>query len=258
MDKHERAALAKKHVENMERRASSAIHFSQVNTLIYGGPNKTPAINNNKNNTKMQTTLKDCDTVTALFHATKQFKNNVALLNFASYKNPGGGYLKGALAQEEALCAESTLYPVLAKFTDSYYDWNREHLNRALYTNRALYSPSIIFSRDEKEVPANVITCAAPNYTGARRQKISWEDNLKVLKDRIKFVLDVAEENSVNTLILGAWGCGVFSQSPKKVAEYFLTELTGRSFSKVIFTVPKSNRNANYTWFKEVIDDFNK
>ena len=258
MNKQERAALAKKHVEDMERKASGAIHFSQVNTWVYGGPNGNPANTRKENSTEMKILLEDCDTVTALFKVSKRDSSNVAILNFASYKNPGGGYFKGSFAQEEALCSESTLFPVLAKFDDIYYAWNREHLNNSLYENRALYSPDIIFNRDGGVIAADVITCAAPNYSGTRRQKISWEDNLKILKSRVKFVLDIAEENDVDALILGAWGCGVFGQSPKMVAKYFLKDLIGRSFNQVIFAVPKSNRNENYGCFKEVIDEFNK
>ena len=145
MSKQERAALAKKHVEELEKSAAWDIHMSQVYTLFYGGPNGNPANTLKKCNTEMKIKLEGCDTVTALLDVSKENPGKVAILNFASYKNPGGGYLKGSFAQDEALCSESTLYPVLAKFTDSYYSWNREHLNHALYINRALYSPEIIF-----------------------------------------------------------------------------------------------------------------
>ena len=73
--------------------------------------------------------------------AIKAFKNykgkKIAVLNFASYKNPGGGYLNGAMAQEEALCGVSDLYPIITSFTD-YYAWNKQHLNDNLYTDRAI------------------------------------------------------------------------------------------------------------------------
>ena len=68
-----------------------------------------------------------------------------AILNFADYLTPGGGYLNGSGAQEEVLCHESNLYSVLTNFTD-FYQWNREHINYHLYQNRAIYSPNIVFT----------------------------------------------------------------------------------------------------------------
>lgn len=37
----------------------------------------------------------------------------------------------------------------------------------------------------------------------------------------------IAEEHGVQTLILGAWGCGVFEWNPETVAELFM-EVKGR------------------------------
>lgn len=65
----------------------------------------------------------------------KHRDGKTAVLNFASYKNPGGKFLDGSSAQEECLCHSSILYNVLKKFPD-YYAWNKQHNNRALYTNR--------------------------------------------------------------------------------------------------------------------------
>lgn len=69
--------------------------------------------------------------------ALKYGEGKTCVLNFASFKNPGGGFLKGTVAQEEYLCQNSTLYNVLSRFT-SYYEKNR------LSTNDALYSPGIV------------------------------------------------------------------------------------------------------------------
>jgi len=184
----------------------------------------------------------------------------MAVLNFASYKNPGGMFLNGSKAQEECLCHESFLYNVLEQFRGDYYDWNNQHKNKALYLNRALYSYNIIFEKDGISKVCDVITCACPNKSAAQKyQNVSDEENLRVLKSRIKYVLDIAVENNVGTLILGAYGCGVFGQDAREVAQIFkdYLETTYNCFDKVVFAVPEG-RDGNYDKFVEVFTKVEK
>lgn len=76
--------------------------------------------------------------------------------------------------------------------------------------------------------------------------EVSDEENSEVLKDRIRFILDIANDNEVDTLILGAHGSGVFGQNSEEVAEAFMNYLTttyAGCFKKVVFAVPKGNGN---------------
>lgn len=99
----------------------------------------------------------DLDSVSAV-HAYSS--ENMAVLNFASYKFPGGGFMRGSLAQEEALCQHSYLYNVISDFDKTIYEWNRNNLNKGMYLNRGLYSPDIMFDDRTK---CSVITVPAPN-----------------------------------------------------------------------------------------------
>lgn len=243
------ALKAKEHTKEIEEKYSDKIAFSIENTKVYS-PDYTFSCNNIHKSTEI--ILEDLDTVSAL----KKYKDDekIALLNFASYKNAGGGFLVGSRAQEEDLCHKSYLYNVLYRFISSYYAWNNEHKNRGLYLNRALYSPEILF---EGEYSCDVITCAAPNRSIFRRYNtVSDEENEEVLRLRLKFILDIARETEVNTLILGAIGCGAFGQKPEVVAkifkEYLDTEY--KCFNKVIFAVPQYGRNNNFEVFKEVFE----
>lgn len=233
--------------------------------------------------------VSDIDTVGALFF--NSFNGRVGVLNFASYKNPGGMYLEGSPAQEEALCHSSFLYNVLIFHKDDFYKRHLKTLNRALYTSELLFTPDILFA-DKHEVMndssivsnkvrtfrvlnADVLTIAAPNIRANTRWNKRVDKDGKVyginvdgstmsesqyralLTERIKLILDVAIVNEDFNLILGAFGCGVFGNDPYMVASVFRDLLHGEYknvFNKVIFAVPKGADKTNFNAFMETLN----
>lgn len=79
------------------------------------------------------------DSIGAARRLTAADRAPVAVLNFASARNPGGGYLNGAQAQEEAVCRSSALYTCLLR-APGYYDHHRTHRD-AFYSDRVIHSP---------------------------------------------------------------------------------------------------------------------
>jgi uncharacterized protein (TIGR02452 family) len=167
-----------------------------------------------------------------------------AALNFASAKNPGGGFLGGARAQEESLARASGLYPCI--HGNPMYDYHRSQ-HDCVYSHYAIYSPAVPVIRDddglllEQPVYSAFITAPAVNAgvvlerDPSRRREIR-----KTMAERTSRVLAIAALKGHDALVLGAWGCGVFRNDPQEVAELFRDALTGPYrgiFSRVIFAI---------------------
>ncbi|MER7519525.1 TIGR02452 family protein [Streptomyces sp. NPDC126499] len=177
----------------------------------------------------------------------------VAVLNFASARNPGGGYLNGAQAQEEALCRSSALYATLLR-APAYYDHHRAERD-AFYTDRVIHSPAVPVFRDDRGTllaePFTVgfLTSPAPNAGVIRRRTPELADRVPAaLAARAERVLETAAAHDYRRLVLGAWGCGVFQNDPAGVATAFRTLLTGegrfaRHFDEVVFAILDRTRD---------------
>jgi uncharacterized protein (TIGR02452 family) len=167
---------------------------------------------------------------------------HLGCLNFASAKNPGGGFLGGAQAQEEALARSSGLYPCLLA-QPAYYERNRAS-HTPLYLDLAIVSPHVPFFRDDDgrwldaPVYATVITCPAPN-AGAARKRADYDPSKldATLRARARFVIDLAVHHRIDHLVLGAWGAGVFRNDPAKVARAFRDALAADGFISVVFAL---------------------
>ncbi len=180
--------------------------------------------------------------------------SDLVLLNFASARNPGGGFINGAKAQEEDVTRCSGLYPCLLT-QPAYYEVNRKQKS-LLYTDHIIYSPNVPFFRTQSRslldyyFLASVITAPAPNAGEYLRRNPDGQANLKeTFWRRAKMVLTVARDNNHRTLVLGAWGCGVFRNDPHFVADVFATWLASPEFhgcfERVVFAVYDPSKTQN-------------
>lgn len=195
----------------------------------------------------------------------------VCVLNFASTVTPGGGVLHGTTAQEESICRITTLYPALAdrSASEKFYQRHRQAISNGTMSRRnnddCIFTPGVMaFRRDdfncellpeEQWFSLDVITCAAPDQRslpGEVPYRPSEAALQAVFERRIERILSIAASNQVEVLVLGAFGCGVFGNSPYVVAKAFLSCLDkfGHFFDTIEFAVYASSpAAANYQAF---------
>ncbi len=200
-------------------------------------------------------------------------EKKTAVLNFANPVSPGGGVTVGAMAQEECLCRSSNLYmsinaPIAEK---EFYFYHKYHDYNGFYSDKIIYSKDITVFKTDNDLPVimdksdwykvDVITCSAPYLR--HRIDIDKAYLKRVLKDRIKNIFEVATDNKVEVLILGAFGCGAFHNPPEIVAEAFrdvITDYIYGPFSKIVFAIKSTNMNnpelcPNINAFKYFLSD---
>ena len=171
-----------------------------------------------------------------------------AILNLASRRRPGGGYDRGMSAQEETLCRLSTLSQSLYQYYDPKYkcvqDAEVPHRFNAYPLDidfGGIYSPSVMFFRKNlkdgyafREVPfaCGVITVAAlsfrepNNYCNEERQYMAGDGGFTpegdaIQLNKIRSIYRIALKNGHDSVVLGAFGCGVNKLPCGAVADQF-------------------------------------
>lgn len=190
---------------------------------------------------------------------------NIGCLNFASAKNPGGGFLGGAIAQEESLALSSALYATqMANF--EMYEYNRSR-KTLLYSDYMIYSPDVPFFRNDdgelSESPYTMAVITSP-ATNVGAIKVNRPEELQLVEqtmlERLDKVLALFVFHNVKHLLLGAWGCGVFQNKAEDVAGYFKYFLSpgakyGSCFEEIVFAVlDRDEIGKNITAFKKAFE----
>lgn len=200
-------------------------------------------------------------TVDAIFRlsAGETLCPRLGVLNFASAKNPGGGFLNGSVAQEECLAFCSNLYHTQTTGQGPrYYEINRANRD-PVYTDTMLIGDVTFFRTSgytltEHPVTCPVITAPAVNMGVVIRNGDSLERAKAVMKGRMEKILALFARWGCTDLILGAYGCGVFRNDPEDVARFWQELLEsgwGRLFQHITFSIlERPGRDGNIAPFR--------
>jgi uncharacterized protein (TIGR02452 family) len=192
-----------------------------------------------------------------------QHHDHVAALNFASAKNPGGGFLSGSQAQEESLARASGLYASL-NTKPKFYAFHRQQAN-LLYSDHTIYSPFVPVFRDDRDQLltqpwlCSIITSAAVNKGALLSNEPQRRSEIdSTMLQRCRMVCAIAANEGVDALVLGAWGCGVFRNDPNDVAGYFRTVLLDEGFAQYFKHIEFAilDRSAQQETFKAFEETF--
>lgn len=191
-----------------------------------------------------------------------------AILNLASRISPCGGYHKGTSAQEECLSQMSTLSQSLYQFGNPKYKHIRESgldIISGVYpldiNYGGIYSPNVTFFRHnadkyfalrEERFCCPIVTVASLS----NREKNDYTNDEQIYFDeagyltaegkeietnKIRTIFRIALENGHDSMVLGAFGCGVYHLHSDEVASLFRSVMNEpefeNRFKKLVFAI---------------------
>ncbi|SHH20598.1 TIGR02452 family protein [Massilia sp. CF038] len=199
----------------------------------------------------------------AISRLAREGHDDILCLNFASAKNPGGGFLGGSEAQEENLAKSSGLYACIVQKMEL-YEANR-NLHTSMYLDDMIYSPSVPVFRDDtyafldQPLAASFISAPAVNRGALVRNEPERLDEVEfVMQRRIEMLLALALHRGHSTLVLGAWGCGVFAHRADQMAGWFAKCLVHNpvyrgAFARICFAVLDRKNDGTFAAFARTL-----
>ena len=201
---------------------------------------------------------------------------NPAVLNMASRRNPGGGVVTGAGAQEETLFRRTNLFRSLYQFAPfaGMYGIKSSHYQYPLDRNfGGVYTPEAIYFRESEQngyalldnpVSISFITVAGMNRPDLTADGMIADHHLEPIKNKIRTIFRIGLAHGHDSLVLGALGCGAFRNPPRHVARLFHEVMAEPEFKdkyrKIVFAI-LDDHNAHQSHnpegnFKPFADEF--
>lgn len=176
------------------------------------------------------------------------------VVNNASFKRPGGGVLSGSAAQEENICRRTNLFMSIFRFDKALAKEFGLNVEKDQYPlpmrYGAIYSPFItVFknSEDKDYLPLNkpyivdVITIAAIKNPPVTKDFKLYDESKDIIKCKIRTMLNLGIINHNDAIVLGAFGCGAYSNPPSEVAKLFKEVLEEENYvgkyRKIVFAI---------------------
>ena len=191
----------------------------------------------------------DCDTASAAIALFRRSPTAApaAVLNFANAVQRGGGYLTGALAQEEDLCRViPALHPALLQLPYPLAPL------AVPATHAVIHRVPDSYAVAQFATPVVVLTAAAPDLRGGIPSGAAAVAYAADMRQRVRAVLHAAHAVGCRDIVLGAWGCGVFRNDPVVVARATRDVLAccarvARHFRHVVFAILPGQRGFTLT-----------
>ena len=225
-------------------------------TVFYS--TEIPVVEESQSSEQTIVEVKDIDCLYAGVELKEQ-GYNPAVLNMASRRNPGGGVVTGAGAQEETLFRRTNLFRSLYQFAPyaEQYGIKRSHQQYPLDRNfGGVYTPNAIYFRESKQkgyalldepVSLSFITVAGMNRPDLTADGMIAEHHIGPIKNKIRTIFRMGLVHGHDSLVLGALGCGAFRNPPRHVARLFhevLDELEFKNKYRLIVFAILDDHNA--------------
>ena len=158
----------------------------------------------------------------------------------ASYKRPGGGVRKGAMAQEEEICRRSNLLKSL------------DNMAYPLAMNEYIYTSDVEIFKDSNYNMINGGFCDVITIASVNLNNLPKPDNYnEIMRDIIDQIFKSAVDNNCVNVVVSAFGCGVFKNDPNEVSQMFVESINKYKgyFNNICFSI-LNDRNSNGSNFE--------